>query len=307
MAIIQSGADATQLTVDANSKAARVTLYDAAGNPLSSVPVSVSGTMLVDGSAHTQPVSGTGTFAVSAAALPLPSGASTSAKQPALGIAGTPSVDVLTVQGAPTMTALKTDGSAVTQPISAASLPLPTGAATQTTLAAIATQLPATLGQKAMAASLSVAIASDQGTLPINDNNGSITVDGSISLGVATGKTIVGKPGTLTTAAVTADQVVVTYTVTAAKTFYLQEWSWTARLTTMAATATNFGTISLETPSGTKIFTDNLASGAGATPPSANCPSEPIAIAAGTVIRVVCTPASTTSMVWTANLIGYEK
>jgi hypothetical protein len=51
-------------------------------------------------------------------ALPLPSGAATAAKQPALGTAGTPSADVITVQGAASMTALKTDGSGVTQPIS---------------------------------------------------------------------------------------------------------------------------------------------------------------------------------------------
>jgi hypothetical protein len=61
----------------------------------------------------------------------LPSGASTAAKQPALGTAGTASADVLTVQGIASMTALKVDGSAVTQPISAASLPLPTSAATE--------------------------------------------------------------------------------------------------------------------------------------------------------------------------------
>lgn len=63
-----------------------------------------------DGSAVTQPIS--------AASLPLPSGAATSAKQPALGTAGSASADVLTVQGIASMTALKTDGSAVTQPVS---------------------------------------------------------------------------------------------------------------------------------------------------------------------------------------------
>jgi hypothetical protein len=48
----------------------------------------------------------------------LPTGASTSAKQPALGTAGTASTDVITVQGIASMTALKVDGSAVTQPVS---------------------------------------------------------------------------------------------------------------------------------------------------------------------------------------------
>ena len=79
---------------------------------------SANGTAIkVDGSAVTQPVSGTfwqatqpvsgtvtanagtGTFAISAASLPLPTGAATAAKQPALGTAGSASTDVLTVQG----------------------------------------------------------------------------------------------------------------------------------------------------------------------------------------------------------------
>lgn len=91
-------------------------------SPLS---LTTAGALRVDGSAATQPVSGTvtanagtGTFAISAAALPLPSGAATSAKQPALGTAGSASADVITVQGIASMTALKVDGSAVTQPVS---------------------------------------------------------------------------------------------------------------------------------------------------------------------------------------------
>jgi hypothetical protein len=74
-----------------------------------------------------------GTFAVQAAqsgtwnitnvsgTVSLPTGASTAAKQPALGTAGTASADVITVQGIASMTALKVDGSAVTQPVSIAS------------------------------------------------------------------------------------------------------------------------------------------------------------------------------------------
>lgn len=60
----------------------------------------------------------TGTLAISAASLPLPSGAATAAKQPALGTAGTASADVISVQGVASMTALKVDGSATTQPVS---------------------------------------------------------------------------------------------------------------------------------------------------------------------------------------------
>lgn len=77
----------------------------------------------VQGIASMVPFAVTGTFwqatqPISAASLPLPSGAATSAKQAALGTAGTPAADVYTVQGAASMTALKVDGSATTQPIS---------------------------------------------------------------------------------------------------------------------------------------------------------------------------------------------
>lgn len=83
-----------------------------------------------------------------------------------------------------------------TQPISAVSLPLPTGAATEVTVSAINGKLPATLGQKAMIASLAVVIASDQSALPVsqsgtwNINN----ISGSISLptGAATEATLSG-------------------------------------------------------------------------------------------------------------------
>jgi hypothetical protein len=55
-----------------------------------------------------------------ASSLPLPSGASTSAKQPALGTAGTPSSDVITIQGSSGMRAVVIDGTATTQPVSIA-------------------------------------------------------------------------------------------------------------------------------------------------------------------------------------------
>lgn len=88
--------------------------------------VSAGGALLVDGSASTQPVSGTvtatqgGTWNINniSGTVSLPSGAATAAKQPALGTAGSPSSDVITVQGITSMTALKVDGSAVTQPVS---------------------------------------------------------------------------------------------------------------------------------------------------------------------------------------------
>jgi hypothetical protein len=69
-----------------------------------------------------------------------------------------------------------------TQPISAASLPLPTGAATEATLAtrladATFTGRINTLGQKTSANSTPVVLASDQSAIPVTDNAGSLTVD----------------------------------------------------------------------------------------------------------------------------------
>lgn len=64
----------------------------------------------------------------------LPTGASTAAKQPALGTAGTASADVITVQGKASMTPILTDGSATTQPVSGtvtAGLPADVAPATQ--------------------------------------------------------------------------------------------------------------------------------------------------------------------------------
>jgi hypothetical protein len=129
---------------------------------------------------------------------------------------------------------------------------------------------------------------------------------GSVSIGSSLGKTLVMKTGSLISTLVTADQVILTYTVTAGKTFYLQYFDIVARLTAYAATATNFGTASLENPSGTKLYTAIIAN-AGAILPVGQTLTEPIPIAAGTVIRIVCTPSAITSMTWQGNLGGYEK
>ncbi len=88
---------------------------DAAKTVLDSILTVLSGTLTVNGSGATQPVS--------AAALPLPTGASTATLQ-ATGNTSLASID--TKLGG----TLTVNGSGVTQPISAAALPLPTGAAT---------------------------------------------------------------------------------------------------------------------------------------------------------------------------------
>ncbi len=124
-------------------------------------------------------------------------------------------------------------------------------------------------------------------------------------LGVSTGKTVVMKTGALTSSAGTADQVILTYTVTSLKTFYLQAFQCEARLTSYATTATLFGSFSLETPSGTKVFTQDIAN-AGVITPQGVTFTEPVPIAAGVVVRLVCTPAASTSFAWSGNLAGYE-
>lgn len=136
---------------------------------------------------------------VNVGSIALPTGASTAAKQDT-GNASLASIDskltsplsvaqsgtwtvglsagALTIgkvdQGTGGASAWKVDGSAVTQPVSAASLPLPTGAATEakqdtgnSSLSSIDGKL-GSLGQKTMAGSAPVVIASDQSTLPIS-------------------------------------------------------------------------------------------------------------------------------------------
>jgi hypothetical protein len=79
--------------------------------------VSITGTVNVTGTvAATQ--SGAWNIGNITGTISLPTGAATAAKQPALGTAGTPSADVITVQGATSMTPLKVDGSGTTQPVS---------------------------------------------------------------------------------------------------------------------------------------------------------------------------------------------
>lgn len=126
------------------------------------------------------------------------------------------------------------------------------------------------------------------------------------TLGSNVGKTVVSKTGTLASSATTADQVVVTYTVTAGKTFYIQYFDFTARLTTFAATATNFGDCSLESPAGTKLYTMMNAS-AGAPAQVRVVTAEPLPIGSGVVVRIVCTPSAVTAFTWRGNLVGFER
>lgn len=112
----------------------------------------------VDGSGVTQPVS--------AVSLPLPTGASTSANQVTAN-ASLASIDSkltspLAVTGPLTDAELR----ATAVPVSVSSLPLPTGAATEATLASLDSKFN-TLGQKTSANSAPVVLASDQSAIAV--------------------------------------------------------------------------------------------------------------------------------------------
>jgi len=135
-----------------------------------------------------------------------------------------------------------------------------------------------------------------------------LSAPAGVSLGVTSGKTLVMRTGTLPTTATTADQVVLTYTVTAGKTLYLEHLTLHSSATAVSATAAILGTASLESPAATKLVTDRFSNPTtGSVQTTSIAYGEPLPIAGGTVIRVVCTPASVTSTTWIANFAGYEK
>ena len=103
-----------------------------------------------------------------------------------------------------------------------------------------------TVGQKTMANSIPVTIASDESDLITSLN------------ALVTAKTVVAKTGSLVTTATTANQVVLTYTVTAGKTLYLEYVSFMAYITTVPGNTNPvlLGTLSLENPSGTQLITN---------------------------------------------------
>jgi hypothetical protein len=92
--------------------------------------------------------------------------------------------------------AASVDGSAVTQPVSAVSLPLPTGAATAAnqateiaSLAAIDAGIPAALGQTTMSASMPVVLASNQTAIAVTTEGSKLSYSAgftNITLAAAT-------------------------------------------------------------------------------------------------------------------------
>jgi hypothetical protein len=311
---------------------------------------------------------GTGTMAVSAASLPLPTGASTSARQdtgntslasvdaktPALGqaLAASSVPVVLTAAQLATLTPVSTvavSNFPATQPVSGtvsvSNTAFTANAGTNLNTSALALDATLTGGAQrtkltdgtnnaAVKAASTAALAADPALVVAVSPNNSVAVTGAFfqatqpvsvaatlvtkpdtvanqtspqvaTLGNTAGKTNVLKTGTLASSATTADQVVLTYTVTAGKTLFLQTWDVSMGLTTPGTTAIG-GSCSLESPAGTKLDTNVFRSVGHQTYISQNY-AEPVGIPSGTVVRFVCTPSAVTATTWAASLAGYER
>ena len=264
------------------------------------------------------PVTGTffqATQPVSAASLPLPAGASTAAKQPALGTAGAASTDVITVQGIASGTPQPVSGTffQATQPvsgtvtanagtgtfaISAASLPLPTGAATETTLSALNTKVTAVnTGAVTISAALPTG-ANVIGALTANQsvNNAQI---GGVAVAVGSGVTGTGvqrvvlatdvalPAGANSLGAVTVADVTATGTLTAAAQTVVLSMASGMSSASAQITGTWVGTITFEgTVDGTNWVAINGVFAGTSTPGST--------ITANGVVRL--TPGGLTSI-----------
>ena len=152
-----------------------------------------------------------------------------------------------------------------------------------------------TVGQKTMAASLPVAIASDQTGL---------------SLGTATGKTVTMVSGTLVSVAVGL-QDVLNFVGTAGKTFYLEyatiEGAFTVRPAIPATAGALLGLVTLESPVGTVLWSGRLADTNNGQPDRVVLTfPEPIPVMTGAIqIRWRANPAVATSITWIGNFGGY--
>lgn len=153
-------------------------------------------------------------------------------------------------------------------------------------------------------------VATDTKQLYVGLGGLALAVGGSmatVSLSDTTGKSAVMKTGQLTTTAVTANQVVLTYTVTALKTLFLQYLNLQGRLTAASATGSVLGTMTVNI-GGVAVYTGDFVNPTNSTVvPLDLVLSEPIPVAAGTVVSITVTPTAVTSMRWTGNFGGFEK
>jgi hypothetical protein len=130
-----------------------------------------------------------------------------------------------------------------------------------------------------------------------------------VSIGSTVNKTVVMKTGSLVTTAVTANQSILAYTVTAGKNLFIEYIDISGRLTAPSATASVLGTAIIQMAAVTVYasgFVNPTTSDAGSQTVRITFP-EPVPLAAGLVLGFLVTPAAATSMTWTANFAGYEK
>lgn len=148
----------------------------------------------------------------------------------------------------------------------------------------------------------STALASDNALVVTLSPNSS----GPVSLGNSFSKTIKMSAGNLVTSTATSNQIIVTYTVTTGKTFYIEEADCGVILDSAAATQTQFGTCSL-TINGAVVWSQYMKGPGACSFQQPLIYSEPIFAASTQVVQWVTTPASTGNFLWTANFGGYEK
>lgn len=182
-ATLTGGTQRTKVTDGTNNAAVKAASTAAgATDPALVVAVSPNNSVAVTGTFFqaTQPVS--------AASLPLPTGASTAAKQPALGVSGTPSTDVISVQGVSTGTSLPISGT-VTATVSGVAT-----ASNQTTLGAQTTKLNDGTNTASISAAGAVKVDGSASTQPVS---GTVTANIGTTNGLALDATLTG--GTQTT------------------------------------------------------------------------------------------------------------
>jgi len=113
--------------------------------------------------------------------------------------------------------------------------------------------------------------------------------------------------GQLVTTAVTANQIILTYTVPANRNFCFNYLSFFGKLTVLPGNSNPIalGEISVEFPAGTKRYTTCLVAPTAARIDLSLSSNTLDDIAAGQVIQIVCTPATATSMKWFVNFGGF--
>ena len=130
-----------------------------------------------------------------------------------------------------------------------------------------------------------------------------------VSIGSVVNKAVVMQTGTLVTTAVTANQIILTYTVTAGKNLFIEYIDIQSRFTVPSAVASLLGPVIMQM-NGITVYTTGFVNPTTFDSGSQTVRlsfSEPIPLAAGLVIRFLVTPAAATSMTWIANFAGYEK